>query len=177
MIKNYIYLLLIFLLSCGNPSVNPTKEETNIQIIPITSGNHTIYFGNKSKEIDVANKAELETLYTNMVSKKEVYDDSNYIIGRFDEYGNYYDKEDFSSIRTKIKGYAVYYFNYKPYLASIYYDTKTGLGMQMCYRLIIIDEKGRQNAFYGGGNDENKIPNENTFWTKYSFPFGYIKIN
>lgn len=47
--------------------------------------------------------------------------------------------------------------------------------MDIRYRLIIIDEKGIEQAWYGGGIDENVLPNENTTWTKYGFVFGYLK--
>lgn len=49
--------------------------------------------------------------------------------------------------------------------------------MLIRYRLIIIDEEGVEQAWYGGGSDENVIPDEKTSdWVKYWWPFGYIKL-
>ena len=47
--------------------------------------------------------------------------------------------------------------------------------MPSSFRLIIFDDKGTEDGWYGGGNDEAVIPNENTQWIKYSFALGYIQ--
>ena len=49
--------------------------------------------------------------------------------------------------------------------------------MLIRYRLIIVDEDGAEQAWYGGGSSESAIPDENTTdWVKYWFVFGYIKL-
>ena len=59
----------------------------------------------------------------------------------------------------------------------MYWDNKTGVGMRIRYRLIIINDKGEEHAWYGGGEDINILPDKNTDWVKYDFLFGYLKVN
>ncbi len=49
--------------------------------------------------------------------------------------------------------------------------------MRIRYRLIIINDKGEEHAWYGGGGDINILPYKNTDWVKYDFLFGYLKVN
>ncbi|MDO6993375.1 hypothetical protein Q5M87_05060 [Brachyspira innocens] len=180
-IKKSYLLIIIFalIISCSNPSTNPdnnNNQNTSSSIKAVTSGVHTIQYGRQTSEIDVTDEAQLKTLWITLVSGKTVYKSSDYssVSGKFDAEGNYYDSTDTVNIRTKIIKCAVYEYNNKKYLAAVYWDNKN-TGMPSSYRLIIADEKGIEQAWYGGGSDESVIPNANTQWTKYDFVFGYLK--
>lgn len=173
------YLIIIFLLvtSCSNNSTSPDNNNNSSSVKAVTSGVYTIQYGSKTAEVNVQDKANLKTLYIGLAAGKTIYKSNNYtdISGHIDAEGNYYDVGN-DSIRTKFIECAVYEYN-KKYLAVIYWDNKTGVGMQERYRLIITDENGAEQAWYGGGGDENVIPDENTSWVKYNFVFGYLKLN
>lgn len=173
------YLIIIFLLvtSCSNNSTSPDNNNNSSSVKAVTSGVYTIQYGSKTAEVNVQDKANLKTLYIGMAAGKTIYKSNDYtdISGHIDAGGNYYDEGN-NAIRTKFIECAVYEYNNKKYLAVIYWDNKTGIGMQERYRLIITDENGAEEAWYGGGGDENVIPDENTSWVKYWWPFGYIKL-
>ena len=174
--KSYLIIIIFSLIiSCSNPSTNPDDNSTP-SIKAVTSGVHSIQYGSKTSEVDVSDKAQLKTLWLNLVGGQLVYKSKYDSIesGKFDADGNYYDTGN-EAIRTKFIECAVYEYNNKKYLAAIYWDNQTGVGMQIRYRLIITDENGAELAWYGGGTDENVIPDENTQWTKYDFNFGYLK--
>lgn len=177
--KSYLLIIIFSLIvSCSNPSTNPDDNNNNTSSVKaITSGTYTIQYGSKTSEVDVTDKSNLQTLWIGLVGGKTVYkaNDYNVIVGKFDNDANYYDSSDEANIRTKFIECVVYEYNSKKYLAAIYWDTQTGVGMQERYRLIITDESGAEEAWYGGGNDEAVIPDENTIWTKYDFVLGYLK--
>ena len=178
--KSYLLIIIFSLIiSCSNPSTNPdnNNQNTSSSVKAVTSGVHTIQYGSKTSEIDAADKDGLKTLWINLVNGKNVYKANDYkvIAGNFDNNANYYDSADTENIRTKFIECGVYEYNSKKYLAAIYWDNKTGVGMEARYRLIIVDENGAEQAWYGGGSDESVIPDENTQWTKYDFVFGYLK--
>lgn len=176
------YLIIIFLLvtSCSNNSTSPDNNNNNnsSSVKAVTSGVYTIQYGSKTAEVNVQDKANLKTLYIGLAAGKTIYKSNDYtdINGHIDAEGNYCDIGN-NAIRTKFVECAVYEYNNKKYLAVIYWDNKTGIGMQERYRLIITDENGAEEAWYGGGGDENVIPDENTSWVKYNFVFGYLKLN
>lgn len=177
--KSYLLIIIFSLIvSCSNPSTNPDNNNNNTSSVKaITSGKYTIQYGSKTSEVDVTDKSNLQTLWIGLVGGQLVYNSKydNIESGKFDAEGNYYDSTDTVNIRTKFIKCAVYEYNNKKYLAAIYWDNKTGVGMQERYRLIITDENGAELAWYGGGGDKNVIPNENTQWIKYGFVFGYIQ--
>ena len=177
--NNRLFLLIIILsllISCGKQANQSTNPDNNNELKIITEGEQTVNYGLKSSLVDVSDKAKLSELWKAMVGSQTVYSSPDYSKedGRFDADANYYDNEN-AEIRTKFINCAVYIYNEKIYLAGIYWDNKTGTGMEQRYRLIIVDEKGVEQAWYGGGGDENVLPNENTTWTKYAFVFGYLK--
>lgn len=177
-IKKLYLLIIIFSLtiSCSNQSTNPNNINTS-SVKAITSGLHTIQYGSKTSEVNADDKNNLKKLWIGLAAGKTVYKASNYtaVSGKFDNDANYYDITDESNIRTKFIECAVYEYNNKKYLSAVYWDNKRGIGMPKRYRLIITDESGEEQAWYGGGNNQNIIPNENTHWTKYNFVFGYLK--
>ena len=168
-------IILISLISCGNPISNyDNKKDNKLEII--TEGIQTVNYGLKSSHVDVNDNNTLTNLWKEITSNKEVYSSSSltptYIIGRFDANSDYIEN---GRTRTKFKKCYVYKFENKAYLSAVYWDNKTGVGMRIRYRLIIINDKGEEHAWYGGGRDRNNIPNENTAWTYYTFRFGYLK--
>ena len=180
--KSYLLIIIFSLIvSCSNPSTNPdnnNNENTQSSVKAVTSGKYAIQYGSKtSAEIDVTDKEGLKTLWLNLVGGKIVYEKNDYTTesGKFDTDGNYYDNKSPTEIRTKFIECGVYEYNSKKYLAAIYWDNQTGTGMTARYRLVIIDENGAEQAWYGGGSDEAVKPDENTIWTKYGFVFGYIQ--
>ena len=178
--KSYLLIIIFSLIvSCSNPSTNPDNNNNNnntSSVKAVTSGVHTIQYGNKTSEIDAADKANLQTLWLGLVGGQTVYKANDYTVrdGRFDKDGHYYNEGN-TDIRTKFIECGVYEYNSKKYLAAIYWDNQTGIGMTARYRLIIIDENGAEQAWYGGGSNEAVKPDENTIWTKYGFVFGYIQ--
>ena len=170
--KYYIFTIIFLLVtSCSNNSTSPDNNNNNSSSVKaVTLGVYTIQYGSKTDEVNVQDKANLKTLYIGLAAGKTIYKSNNYtdISGHIDAGGNYYDVGN-DSIRTKFIECAVYEYNNKKYLAVIYWDNKTGVGMP--------DENGAEEAWYGGGGDENVIPDEKTSdWVKYWWPFGYIKL-
>ena len=173
-------IILISLISCGNPIANyDNKKDNKLEII--TKGMQTVNCGLKSSHVDVNDNNKLEDLWKETTSNKEVYSSSSLtsIIGRFDVNGDYYEDiwEAGRKPRSVFKKCYVYKFENKAYLSAVYWDNKTGIGMRIRYRLIIINDKGEEHAWYGGGEDINILPDKNTDWIKYDFLFGYLKVN
>ena len=175
-------IILISLISCGNPIANyDNKKDNKLEII--TEGIQTVNCGLKSSHVDVNDNNKLKDLWKEITSNKEVYSNSSLnstsIIGRFDVNGDYYEDiwEAGRKPRSVFKKCYVYKFENKAYLSAVYWDNKTGVGMRIRYRLIIINDKGEEHAWYGGGEDINILPDKNTDWVKYDFLFGYLKIN
>lgn len=170
-------IILISLISCGNPIANyDNKKDNKLEII--TEGIQTVNCGLKSSHVDVNDNNTLTNLWKEITSNKEVYPSSSLnstsIIGRFDANSDYIEN---GRTRTKFKKCYVYKFENKAYLSAVYWDNKTGIGMRIRYRLIIINDKGEEHAWYGGGEDINILPDKNTDWVKYDFLFGYLKVN
>ena len=176
--KSYLLIIIFSLIiSCSNNSTNPDDDNNNTSSVKaITSGTYTIQYGSNTPEVDVTDKSNLQTLWIGLVGGKTVYKANDYkeTSGTFDNNANYYDSTDTVNIRTKFIDCAVYEYNSKKYLTAIYWDNKNP-GMPSSYRLVIFDETGAEQGWYGGGNDEAVIPDENTQWTKYDFVLGYLK--
>lgn len=174
--KLFSFIIVIcVLISCSNQSTEPdNNNKKNNQLKIITEGTQTVNYGLKSSSVDVTNSAELEALWRGMTSNKNVYSNSSLtsIRGNFDANSDYIEN---GSTRTIFKKCYVYMFEDKAYLSAVYWDNKTGLGQSMRFRLIIINDKGEEHAWYGGGEDINILPDENTDWVKYNFLFGYLK--
>lgn len=177
--KLYLLILIFSVFACSNPLMNPSGNNQNISSVrAVTFGKHNCLYGNKKEELNAADKDILKSKWTNFISLKDVYEYKNCYrkIGFFDKDGNYFDDNTINP-RTIITDLGVYEYNNKKYLAGIYWDNKAGTGMYARYRLIIIDEEGRELAFYGGGSDNKVKPDQNTQWIKYDFIFGYLKLN
>ena len=172
-----LIIILTLLISCGKQANQSTSPDNNNELKIITEGQQTVNYGSKSSLADVSDKAKLNELWKTMVGSQTVYYSADYSTesGKFDAEANYYDITNAQHIRTKFINCAVYSYNEKIYLAGVYWDNNTGTGMEIRYRLIIVDEKGAEQAWYGGVGDENVLPNENTTWTKYNSTFGYLK--
>ena len=170
-------IILISLISCGNPIANyDNKKDNKLEII--TEGIRLVNCGLKSSHVDVNDNDTLTNLWKEITSNKEVYSNSSLtptsISGRFDANSDYIEN---GRTRTQFKKCYVYKFENKAYLSAVYLDNKTGIGMRIRYRLIIINDKGEEHAWYGGGEDINILPDKNTDWVKYDFLFGYLKVN
>ena len=170
-------IILISLISCGNPISNyDNKKDNKLEII--TEGIRLVNYGLKSSHVDVNDTNKLIDLWKEITSNKEVYSSSSLtptsISGRFDANSDYIEN---GRTRTIFKKCYVYKFENKAYLSAVYWDNKTGIGMRIRYRLIIINDKGEEHAWYGGGEDINILPDKNTDWVKYDFLFGYLKVN
>ena len=168
-------IVICVLISCSNQSTEPdNNDKKNNQLKIITEGTQIVNYGLKSSSVNVTDSAALETLWKGMTSNKEVYSNSSLtsISGKFDANSDYIEN---GSTRTIFKKCYVYMFEDKAYLSAVYLDNKTSSGMSMRFRLIIINDKGEEHAWYGGGEDINILPDENTDWVKYNFLFGYLK--
>ncbi|MEI0490507.1 hypothetical protein [Brachyspira pulli] len=182
-IKILLTLLTALILAVSCAKNNPNDPTNNGSENGGTGGGTTasIHYGSKSAEVNTADQAKLKELWVGLVANQFVYYSAEYTYksGKFDAEGNYHDiGEDYENpkpeVRTKYIKNTTYEYNGKVYLAGIYWDNQNS-GTYNGYRLILIDEKGAEQAWYGGGSDPNVIPDENTQWTKYDSPFGYIK--
>ena len=139
----------------------------------------TVQYGSKSATIDVSNYEEVKKLWMEVFANKKIYSTAQLTTetGWTDANGNYLENkwESGKSARTEYRTNVIYNFNNTNYIAGIYWDNKTGVGMRERYRLILIDDAGVEQAWYGGGGDANIIPNEKTAWTYYNFRFGWLK--
>ena len=184
-IKSFLTLLAVLILAISCAKNNPNNPTNN------GSGNEgtdsgttlTIYYGSKSAEVNTADKTKLKELWMGLVANQFVYGEYGFKSGQFDAEGNYHDiggesGNDYENpkpeVRTQYIKNITYEYNGKFYLAGIYLEKKD-IGMTNAYRLIIIDEKGTEHAWYGGRSDETIIPDESTQWVKYNFIFGYLK--
>ena len=151
----------------------------------ITSNIKTVYYGSKSAEVNINDQAKLKELWVALVADKYIYYATDYAFkaGYFDAEGNYHEMggdsgTDYNNprpqVRTKYVKNMAYEYNGKLYLAGIYWDNENP-GMPSAYRLIIIDDTGAEQGWYGGGTDETVIPDESTQWTKYNFVLGYLQ--
>ena len=125
-------IILICLISCGNPIANyDNKKDNKLEII--TEGIQTVNCGLKSSHVDVNDNNKLIDLWKEITSNKEVYSSSSLtsIIGRFDVNGDYYEDiwEAGRKPRSVFKKCYVYKFENKAYLSAVYWDNKTGVGM------------------------------------------------
>lgn len=186
-----IISILILSISCGNSmtdSTNGGNGENNGGNISgggeTNSGGNTtvkttVHYGSQSAMIDTSNYEEVKKLWLEVFANKDIYSSEqlNTKTGWTDANGNYLENtwESGKSPRTEHRTNVVINFDNKNYIAGIYWDNKTGIGMQIRYRLIVIDDAGVEHAWYRGGSDANIIPNENTTWTYYTFRFGYLK--
>ena len=172
---NYIVISLYFI-SCNKQITEPENNTNTNKTIKIE---YPISLNYGSNDSTINGYEGLENLWKNMVSGKIVYGNASYsaITGGFGVDANYYEQKHESSnaARTELIKCAAKELNGKNYIAGIYWDNITGVGMLERYRLIVIDDSGVEQAWYGGGGDKNNIPNENTEWTKYNFVFGYLK--
>ena len=110
----------------------------------------------------------------NTFTNQIIYNNSSFSSesGFTDDKANYYDKSNPSIVRTRFKFATNINDNNKNYIGGVYYDEKPDFTLNR-WRLIYISEKGEEQAFYGGDNNNN-VP---TSCVKYDFLFGYIKIN
>ena len=173
-----LIIILAFLISCGNSLTDFNNKKDN-QLKIITEGTKLVNYGLKSSFVNITNNSELESLWKGMTTNKNIYSSSSstFPSGRFDANADYYEDkwEAGKKARAVFKKCYVYMFENKAYLSAVYWDNKTGVGMRIRYRLLIINDKGEEHAWYGGGGDINILPNENTEWVKYDFLFGYLK--
>lgn len=94
-------IILISLISCGNPIANyDNKKDNKLEII--TEGTQIVNYGLKSSHVDVNDNNKLTDLWKEITSNKEVYSSSSLtsIIGRFDANSDYIEN---GRTRTKFK--------------------------------------------------------------------------
>ena len=171
-----LLILLLSFISCGKTITEPDNNSNTNNTIKIE---YPIYLNYGSNGSTINNYGELENLWKVMVSGKTIYKDNLYsaITGEFKNDASYYEDswDNGKTERTKFLKCAAKELNGKDYIAGIYWDNKTGVGMLERYRLIVIDDAGVEQAWYGGGGDLEIQPDDNTEWTKYDFVFGYLK--
>ncbi|WP_239650890.1 hypothetical protein, partial [Brachyspira hyodysenteriae] len=154
-----IFIILIISISCAPKSVTDPRQETinenskvNVSAVEIGNGyNGTIYYGNKAYTGEIT-QSKIEEIWKTMVNNKTIYETSSYstVTGQFKDDANYYEDKwnNGTSPRTVFKRCMVCTYNGKNYIAGVYWDNKTGIGMQIRYRLIIVDEEGAEQAWY-----------------------------
>lgn len=163
----YIYMILYFLISCGNQITNSKDNEDDGKVIVIEANkDYKVRMGSIITNIK---GYEITNEWSNYIRDKKVdYEKANRY---FTDSGNYWE-DDFSKTkpRAELIGAAIKVRNNITYLMGIYYNNKIlGSGYSQ-YMLIYIDSEGFERGYYGGGSDKNKMPNYSTIWTHYKSP-------
>lgn len=173
----FFIAVLSFAVSCSNQT---TRPELSTESTSKVYGYKTVYYGNKTFTDNIIQE-KIESLWKDMIKDKTVYANSSYssVTGNFKSDANYYETKwnSGNTARTEFRKCTLIEYNNKEYIAGIYWDNQTGIGMQERYRLIVIDENGTEHAWYGGGGNADMLPDDNTKWVKYNFIFGYIKLD
>ena len=168
-------VILISVISCNKVPTNPIQQD-----IPIITGlgdrDYRFIVDVEISNLDWKDKRKQDYFRTNWMNtftNQIIYNNSSFSSesGFTDDKANYYDKSNPSIVRTRFKFATNINDNNKNYIGGVYYDETYDFGNR--WRLIYISEKGEEQAFYGGDNNDN-VP---TSWVKYNFLFGYIKIN
>ncbi|ASJ22714.1 hypothetical protein BHAMNSH16_14105 [Brachyspira hampsonii] len=173
-----VIIALFLAVSCAknNPN-NPNNQEISIAA---GSGNRNYRFlaDETILYLDWTDPRKIDYFTTNWMNTftdQTIY--STYaptiIMGYTDDKANYYAANYPNTVRDRFKFATNVTDNGKEYIGGVYYDEASKYGN--LWRLIYITENGEEQAFYGSGaNDPNTIPES---WVKYSYFFGYIKIN
>lgn len=171
----YIYIILCFLISCGNrlTDANNNNHDGNVIVIEANAC-YEVIMGSKVEKVK---GSDITNAWSNYIRNKEVdYPQSRRY---FNDLGDYYE-DDFSTTkpRAELIGAAIKERDNITYLMGIYYNNKIlGSGFSQ-YMLIYIDSEGYERGYYGGGADRNKEPDYSTVWTHYSGavnPLGRLK--
>ncbi len=165
-INRLFYIILYFLISCGNQITNSNNNEDDGKVIIIEANKmYEVRMGSivtNIKGLDITNE------WTNYIGGKKVdYSANRY----FTNSGDYWE-EDYCKTkpRAEFVGAAIKVKNNITYLMGIYYNNKIlGVGFSQ-YMLIYIDSEGFERGYYGGSSDRNKKPDYSTIWTHYKSP-------
>ena len=177
-----IVLVLIASLSCGSEMVTEPKENGDYVILSLDRYNyyHQIRLGSTVKGIS---PLTMDTEWISYIGGKKVLkpDGKTDVGWRFKEgTGDYWEDtyKQGKEMRAKCYGAAIgKATDGNIYLMGIYYNYDTK-GMPNNWMLIYITEDGTEKGYYGGGKDENKIPDNYTKWYPYDrfFPTGLGKL-
>ena len=179
--KNLILLLIsVLIISCGNP-MNPPKNDNEKGKVIITEADKTyeVRMGSIEKEIK---PSEMTNEWINYIGGKKVLKPD----GKTDwgwsfkkETGDYWENtyKQGKEMRAKCYGATICSNNDTLYLMGVYYNYYTS-GMPNNWMLIYITDDGTEKGYYGGGKDENKLPDDYTKWYPYDsfFPQGLGKL-
>lgn len=171
----YIYIILCFLISCGNRLTDANNNNHDGKVIVIEANEYyEVIMGSKVEKVK---GSDITNAWSNYIRNKEVdYPQSR----RYFNTSGDYCEDDFSKTkpRAELIGAAIKERDNITYLMGIYYNNKIlGSGFSQ-YMLIYIDSKGYERGYYGGGADRNKEPDYSTVWTHYSEavnPLGKLK--
>lgn len=179
--KNLILLLIsVLIISCGNP-MNPPKNDNEKGKVIITDADKT-YKVRMGSTITNIKPSEMTNAWKNYIGGKKVLNPTyNSYFGWYfeDGTGDYWEASyrQGKYPRAKCYGATIYSNNDTLYLMGVYYNYYTS-GMPNNWMLIYITEDGTEKGYYGGGKDENKLPDDYTKWHPYDsfFPTGLGKL-
>lgn len=180
--KNLILLLIsVLIISCGNP-MNPPKNDNEKGKVIITEANET-YKVRMGSIVTNIKPSDTTNAWKNYIGGKKVLkpDGKTDAGWRFKEKtGDYWEDtyKQGKEMRAKCYGATIgRATDGNIYLMGIYYNYNTS-GMPNQWMLIYITEDGTEKGYYGGGKDENKLPDDYTKWYPYDsfFPTGLGKL-
>ena len=171
---------IIISISCGNEITPPENyNESGTVIVIDTSKTYTVRLGSIVTNIKPSDMTNAWKDYIG--GKKVLKPDGKTDAGwRFKEgTGDYWEDtyKQGKEMRAKCYGANIHSDDDTLYLMGIYYNYNTS-GMPNQWMLIYITADGTEKGYYGGGKDENKIPDNSTEWYPYDsfFPNGLGKL-
>ena len=175
--KNLILLLiLVLIISCGNP-MNPPKNNNEKGKVIITEANET-YTVRMGSIVTNIKSSDMTNTWKNYIGGKKLSTGNNW---RFEKNGDYWeDSYSKTTQRATLVGAAIKEAtDGETYLMGMYYNHKmvfiTG-GAQ--FMLIYITSDGTEKGYYGGGREPQPLPDYSTEWHPYDsfFPQGLGKL-
>ena len=178
-----IVFVLIVAISCGEIMTDPKGgiDGGGGTTTPLDENlTYEVRMGSTTINIKPSNMSNAWVSYIG--GKKVLKPDGKTDVGwRFkEETGDYWEDtyKQGKEMRAKCYGATIYKAtDGNIYLMGIYYNYNTS-GMPNQWMLIYITEDGTEKGYYGGGKDENKIPDNSTKWYPYDsfFPTGLGKL-
>lgn len=175
--KNLILLLiLVLIISCGNP-MNPPKNDNEKGKVIITEADKT-YKVRMGSIVTNIKPSDTTNAWKNYIGGKKLSTGNNW---RFEKNGDYWeDSYSKTTQRATLVGAAIKEAtDRETYLMGMYYNHKmvfTTGGAQ--FMLIYITSDGTEKGYYGGGREPQPLPDYSTEWHPYDsfFPQGLGKL-
>ena len=178
-----LIIAIILSISCGNEITPPKNYNYNESGKVIVVDADKIYTVRTGSIITNIKPSDMTNIWKDYIGGKKVLKpDGKTDLGWYFEKGtgDYWEDtyKQGKEMRAKCYGAAIgRASDGNIYLMGIYYNYNTS-GMPNQWMLIYITEDGTEKGYYGGGKDENKLPDNYTKWYPYDsfFPSGLGKL-